>query len=179
MSDDRTNDTDLATDLAAQVWCAPECSECVMDVRLATEFARVLRNWLDFAGQQQRNATYYRGIVQEIGEPFGIESRTSDDGSVQDEVLILKVPELVSTLRTQLAAMTAERDEWKQAVKESQDRYARMMAMRDTCAAERNAEYAKVAVLRDALTEISKYPPIHPIATAVGQMARNALEQTQ
>ena len=85
----------------------------------------------------------------------------------------------IATLRTQLAAMTAERDEWKQAVKESQDRYARMMAMRDTCAAERNAEYAKVAVLRDALTEISKYPPIHPIATAVGQMARNALEQTQ
>lgn len=110
MSDDRTNDTDLATDLAAQVWCAPECSECVMDVRLATEFARVLRNWLDFAEQQQRNATYYRGIVQEIGEPFGIESRTSDDGSVQDEVLILKVTELVATLRTQLAAMTAERD---------------------------------------------------------------------
>ena len=85
----------------------------------------------------------------------------------------------LATLRATIPRLESERDEWRQAAEESQDRYARMMAMRDTCAAERNAEYAKVAVLRDALTEISKYPPIHPIATAVGQMARNALEQTQ
>lgn len=42
------------------------------------------------------NAVFWRGIVIKIGDMFGEAARTSDDGSVQDTVVALKVPELVS-----------------------------------------------------------------------------------
>ncbi len=45
--------------------------------------------------QMTENRNYYRGLVTQIGELFGVESRISDDGSVQDDVLCAKVPELV------------------------------------------------------------------------------------
>jgi len=94
---------ELARQLAAQAWCAPETSSIEMDVRLAEAFASVLAGWLDTAAQMQRNADFYRGIVVQVGELFGTAAKTSDDGSVQEDVLALKVPELV-------AAAIAERD---------------------------------------------------------------------
>jgi len=51
------------------------------------------------------NEMFYRGIVEEIGKPFGVAARTSDDGSVQDSILALKVPELVQTLERQRDAL--------------------------------------------------------------------------
>lgn len=51
--------------------------------------------WKEPAAQFARNADFYRGLVTQIGEMFGEAARTSDDGSVQDSVLALKVPELV------------------------------------------------------------------------------------
>jgi hypothetical protein len=44
------------------------------------------------------SAEFYRGIVTQIGELLGPEAKTSDDGSVQLDVLALKVPELVKKL---------------------------------------------------------------------------------
>lgn len=55
--------------------------------------------WIDSAAMFQRNSDYYRGLVVEIGELFGEEAKTSDDGSVQDGVLCAKVPELVKKYR--------------------------------------------------------------------------------
>lgn len=55
-------------------------------------------NWERSAADFHRNAEFYRGIVRRIGDTFGIAARTSDDGSVQDDVLALKVPELVHEL---------------------------------------------------------------------------------
>src|SRR5471032_1651557 len=52
--------------------------------------------WREIAAQHHRNEEFYRGIVVAIGELFGVVARTSDDGSVQDDVLALRVPELVS-----------------------------------------------------------------------------------
>lgn len=88
----------LARELAAQAWCRPETSGIEMDVRLADAFANILAGWLDTAAQMSRNADFYRGIVHQVGEMFGDAAKLSDDGSVQQEVLALKVPELVQAL---------------------------------------------------------------------------------
>lgn len=55
-------------------------------------------NWQETAAQFARNEDFYRGIVTEIGEMFGIAARISDNGSIQQDVLALKVPELVGHL---------------------------------------------------------------------------------
>lgn len=52
--------------------------------------------WYDTAAQMSRNADYYRGLVVKIGKMFGKEAYISDDGSIQDDVLCAKVPELVA-----------------------------------------------------------------------------------
>ena len=54
--------------------------------------------WVEAAAQESRNREFYQGIVTQIGEMFGPPAYTSDDGSVQDSVLALKVPELVKAL---------------------------------------------------------------------------------
>lgn len=58
--------------------------------------------WEETARQYARNMEFYRGIVELIGEQFGDAAKTSDDGSLQQSVLALKVPELVSALRARL-----------------------------------------------------------------------------
>ena len=52
-------------------------------------------NWIETAKQHCRNEDYYRGLVVSIGVLFGPVAYTSDDGSVQLDVLCAKVPELV------------------------------------------------------------------------------------
>jgi hypothetical protein len=69
-----------------------------MDERLAETFARILAGWLDTAAMFHRNQEFYQGIVRDIGNVFGVAARTADDGSVQDDVLALRVPELVKAL---------------------------------------------------------------------------------
>lgn len=54
--------------------------------------------WVEATAQETRNREFYQGIVTQIGEMFGAPAYTSDDGSVQDHVLALKVPELVKAL---------------------------------------------------------------------------------
>lgn len=51
--------------------------------------------WIEEAAMYSRNADFYRNIVIEIGEMFGDAAKTSDDGSLQEGILALKVPELV------------------------------------------------------------------------------------
>ena len=53
-------------------------------------------NWYDTAAQMSRNADYYRGLVEKIGKMLGKEAYISDDGSVQEDILCAKVPELVA-----------------------------------------------------------------------------------
>lgn len=54
------------------------------------------RAWEDTAAQMSRNADYYRGLVQKIGRMLGKEAYISDDGSVQEDILCAKIPELVA-----------------------------------------------------------------------------------
>jgi hypothetical protein len=51
--------------------------------------------WQETAEQIARDAQFYRGLVSGIGAQFGKTAYTSDDGSVQQDVLALKVPDLV------------------------------------------------------------------------------------
>jgi len=66
-----------------------------MDTVLAEAVAKRIAAWMDTAAQAARGQEFYRELVVKIGEKFGIAAKTSDDGSVQDHVLALKVPELV------------------------------------------------------------------------------------
>lgn len=51
--------------------------------------------WVESAAQFSRNEDYYRGLVQRIGIALGPEAYTADDGSISQDVLCAKVPELV------------------------------------------------------------------------------------
>lgn len=52
--------------------------------------------WCDTAQRHCKNEFYYRGLVVNIGEMLGPDAYISDDGSIQDEVLCAKVPELIA-----------------------------------------------------------------------------------
>lgn len=95
--------TKTPSEIAAQIWCEPKHAGVTMDVafaqtiadRIAAEQAHTDR-WFETAQQHCRNEEYYRGLIIKIGELFGVEARTSDDGSIQQDVLCAKVPELVA-----------------------------------------------------------------------------------
>ncbi len=55
----------------------------------------LIKNWTESAAQYAVNLDYYTGLLDEIAKNFGIESYTSDDGSIQDTPLRAKIPELV------------------------------------------------------------------------------------
>jgi hypothetical protein len=61
----------------------------------AEEERKRAKGWMDTAGQEAKNTDYYRGLITKIGELLGQEAKTSDDGSIQDSVLCIKVPDLV------------------------------------------------------------------------------------
>lgn len=63
------------------------------------EALRSAEAWQETAAQAYRDVEFYRGIVHQVGEMFGVAARTSDDGSIQEDVLALRVPELVAELR--------------------------------------------------------------------------------
>jgi hypothetical protein len=51
--------------------------------------------WKETAAQHCRNEDYYRGLLDEIGNILGPEAFVSEDGSVQEDVVRAKLPELV------------------------------------------------------------------------------------
>ena len=61
--------------------------------------------WHSLAREMSNNTEFYRGLIVRCGEAFGVEARTSDDGSVQDSVLALKVPELVERQAQEIARL--------------------------------------------------------------------------
>jgi hypothetical protein len=73
----------------------PVCGENEVELQIEA--------WAETARQQLRNTEYYRGLVVSIGELFGEEARTADDGTVMEDVLCAKVPELVRHLERRLA----------------------------------------------------------------------------
>lgn len=94
---------EVALQEAAQCWCDQSTSTREMDAALALVIARKIQAWIETAAYFQRGSNFYQGIVRQVGDLFGETAKTSDDGSVQSDVLALKVPELVQ-------ALIAERD---------------------------------------------------------------------
>lgn len=66
--------------------------------KLAQQVKTLLASWIETAAEFDSNSNFYHGIVIQIGEMFGEAAKTSDDGSVQQDVLALKVPELVKNI---------------------------------------------------------------------------------
>jgi hypothetical protein len=62
-----------------------------------SKLVNCLSEWYDIAEQASRNTNYYRGLVVKIGKMLGPDAYISDDGSIQDDVLCAKVPELVAS----------------------------------------------------------------------------------
>jgi hypothetical protein len=83
---------------AAQCWCDEETKHIPMDTRIAEACAKRIASWMQTAAEGYRGADFYRGIIEQCGAAIGIEAFTSDDGSVQEDVLALKLPELVMKL---------------------------------------------------------------------------------
>ena len=54
--------------------------------------------WEEIARQNQRNTDFYRDLIEQCGKTIGREAYTQDDGGVCEDVLCLKVPELVKGL---------------------------------------------------------------------------------
>lgn len=87
-----------ATTIAAQVWCQPTTEKIEFDSRLATEFAKTLAAWMETAAGYARGREFYRGLLVTTASHLGPEIFVSDDGSIQDEPLLLKIPEMVEAL---------------------------------------------------------------------------------
>ena len=83
---------------AAQCWCDEETSSIEMNTALAEAVARRIAVWMGTAAQEERNAKFYRGLLDECAKHLGPDAYTADDGTVMDEPLRLKVPELVAAL---------------------------------------------------------------------------------
>ena len=94
----KVNWMDEARELAAQCWCDPKTSDRAFDAELTESVAQRICNWMDTAAQNQRNADYYRGLIERCGEAIGKGAYTQDDGGVCKDVLCAKVPELVEAL---------------------------------------------------------------------------------
>lgn len=76
---------------------------------LCDELAKVSRERDALAESARHFANgqeFYQGIVRRIGKLFGEAARTSIDGSVQDDVLALNVPELVEALAAHVERLT-------------------------------------------------------------------------
>jgi hypothetical protein len=54
--------------------------------------------WTETAAQFARNVDFYRGLLDQTARHLGPSVFVSDDGSVQDEPIRLKIPELVQAL---------------------------------------------------------------------------------
>ncbi len=91
----------MAREEAAQCWCDPETSHLTMVPELAEAVAKRICLWMEMSARQSENAGFYAGLLDKCAEnlgPLAEQAYISDDGSVQDEPLALKIPELVAEL---------------------------------------------------------------------------------
>ena len=58
-------------------------------------------NWEESAAQFSRNADFYRVLLTECAKHLGPDVFVCDDGSVSQDPLMLKIPQLVATLKEQ------------------------------------------------------------------------------
>jgi hypothetical protein len=134
----------------------PQIRECGehhgLRMRVEEQAATIARlegerdGWERTAADMANGMAFYRDIVRQAGQHFGPAVYTSDDGSVQDEVLALKVPELA-------AAVVAERDEAVQEFEVMNARLGEVIIAKAQAEAERDALRARVAAVEAVLDD--------------------------
>jgi hypothetical protein len=87
-----------AREQIAQVWCHKKHKKKRFDAALANDLAVIVELWMETAANTMAAATMYRELLVKCGNLIGIESRLSDDGSLQDEPLPMRIPEVVAEL---------------------------------------------------------------------------------
>lgn len=60
------------------------------------QLTKLVVGWVESFAASQRDVTYYRNLVVRCGELLGGDVYVADDGSVTDEVLVDKVPEVLA-----------------------------------------------------------------------------------
>lgn len=86
---------DEARQIAAQCWCDEETKYIEMDVNLAESVAKRIACWMETAAQECGNTDYYRGLLDRCGRAIGDRAYTCDDGSISEDVLRAKIPEII------------------------------------------------------------------------------------
>jgi hypothetical protein len=86
-----------ARQVAGQCWGDPETSDRVLDPVLADAVARRIAVWMD-------TAACYRDLLDQCAASLGPEVYRSDDGSMQDRPIRLKIPGLVAQLAVRATA---------------------------------------------------------------------------
>jgi hypothetical protein len=125
--------------------------------------------WKETAKQHCKNEDYYRGLVQEIGKHFGAYAYTSDDGSIQQDILCAKVPDLVARDNTRLWELEAERDRLKAEIERQ-----KMLDLSGECDRLRARHAALVEKYNELLYSVgNKYPDESRHETAL-RYIRNA-----
>ena len=84
-----------ARKISTQCWCDLETKHIEMDSKLCEAVAKRICAWMDTAAQNQRNTDYYRGLLEACGEAIGEQAYIADDGSISEDVLCAKIPEIV------------------------------------------------------------------------------------
>lgn len=56
-----------------------------------------LGNWMEVAAQNERNVEFYKNLLIKCADHLGSDVFVSDDGSVEDKPIFLKIPELVES----------------------------------------------------------------------------------
>jgi hypothetical protein len=77
---------------------------CLTPVEVAAHVEAAEAAWKTAVAEHLRNEEWMRGLLERIGNLFGAAARTSDDGTVHDSVLLLRVPELVEHLVAEVEA---------------------------------------------------------------------------
>lgn len=86
---------DEAREVAAQLWCDKRVENRVMDTEFAEVIAEKIAGWMEIAAQYSRNADFYRGLIKDCGKTIGKRAYTCDDGTISEDVLALKVVEII------------------------------------------------------------------------------------
>lgn len=89
-----------AREYAAQCWHSEETKGLEMNAALAEVVAQKIAEWMYNAALFSLNANLYRELIDQCADHLGPEAYTADDGTVMEDPVRLKIPELVKNLAT-------------------------------------------------------------------------------
>lgn len=144
----------------------PDYTKSLPEPKNIRDAIRQRDGWVEAAAYHEKNERFYRDLVIEIGEMFGESAKTSDDGSIGQDVLALKVPELVrmelnvleanqaeiDRLNAEVVRLTADFDIWhSHALRNSEEisRYSHRMAELERALRSSEADATRLTVQRD------------------------------